>query len=178
MANDSHGKRGFTLIDLLLVIIIMGFMGIMVAPHMSSMAAEEKLNGAVNEMVNALDYTGNLAIAYQRPFGLRAQIAGNWFKVYDVQYDTDASAHHDGDPPVDSFGVVLNPFDKSWFQKDFDNPGPYKGVTITAVPAAGGQVHFNPEGHTGENDSSFTLVYAGKQKTITVDSITGKITVN
>ena len=115
-----------------------------------------------------MQYAGGLAARYQRPFGFKADTTGNWFKVFDTNPGSD--------PPVDVNGVVQNPFDKNWYAKDFNAGSPYYGVQIVAVPA-GGAVQFYPDGHSGAADSSFTVKYGGRQKTITVSGITGRITV-
>jgi len=46
---------------------------------------------------------------YQRPFGLETDAEGNWLRLFDERYKTDPNPHHEGDPPVDAYGVVLNP---------------------------------------------------------------------
>jgi len=105
-------------------------------------------------------------------------VAENWFRVFDHQYRTDASPHHSGTPPVDGYGVVLNPLDKKWYTVDFDTTHPYEGVSIDSVPASGGMISFYPDGHSSVSDSVFVLGFGGEQRTITVDGIIGKISVN
>lgn len=150
------------------------------------MVTETKLNEATGELVSGLQYAGNLAVKYQRPFGLKAleaNVNGNWFRVFDYRYKDDTIPHHDCfpdpacDPPVDAYGVVLNPFDKKWYQKDFDTMKTYEGVSITSVPA-GGQIRFYPDGHSDSSDNTFVLSLAGNQRTITVDGTTGRISVD
>jgi len=141
------------------------------------MVNEAKLNEAAGELVSGLQYTGNLAVQYQRPFGFEANVSGNWFKVFDYQYKTDSNPHHDYDPPVDAYGLVLNPVDKKWYQKDYDDMKTYEGVSITSVPA-GGEIRFFPDGHSSSSDSTFVLSFDGDQRTITVNGTTGRVTVN
>lgn len=170
-------SRGFTLIDLVLVILILGVLGGLVTPVFHTMVSEARLNEATGEIVSALQYAENLAVRYQRPFSVTADVGENWFKVLDTQYKADPNPHHDYEPPVDAFGVVLNPTDKGWYVRDFDILTTYQGVAITTVPA-GGEIAFYPDGHSSSSSSTFVLSFGGEQRTITVNGITGRITVN
>jgi type II secretion system protein H len=169
-----HSQLGFSLLDLVIVIVILGILGTIAVPQFHSMMGARRLNAASGELVSALQYARNLAVKYQRPFGLRANVAGNWFRIYDDKYKTDASPHHDVVPPVDAFGVVLNPLDKTWYDIDYDTMDTYEGVTITSAPA-GNRVCFYPDGHSASSDSAFVLSHAGEQRTITVNGTTGRI---
>jgi Tfp pilus assembly protein FimT len=165
---------GFSLLDLVMVIVILGILGTVAVPQFYSMMGARRLNAASGELVSALQYARNLAVRYQRPFGLRANVGGDWFRVYDDQYKIDASPHHDFVPPVDTFGVVLNPLDKTWYVIDYDTMDTYEGVTMTSAPA-GNTVCFYPDGHSSSSDSPFVLSYGGEQRTITVNGTTGRI---
>ena len=170
--------KGFTLFDLIIVILILGVLGMIVMPRFQSMVAESKLNGAAVELVSGLQYARNLAVQYKRPFGLKAVVNENWFNVFDTDpYPDDVPpARPDNKPPVNADGVVLNPIDKKWYIKDFDTMNTYEGVSITSAPA-GGQLLFYPDGHSSSSDSAFVLNLAGDQRTITVNGFTGIISV-
>jgi len=166
---------GFTLVDTMLVVVILGILGMIVVPQFNSMLFEAKLNGATAELVSGLEYARALAVKYQRPFGLEADAGENRFKLFDNQYKTDPSPHHDDDPPVDAYGVVLNPLDKTWYIKDLDTMETYKGVSIS-----GGEICFYPDGHCSDPagpDNTFVVSLSGDQKTITVAGATGRIKV-
>ncbi|MBK5100507.1 MAG: GspH/FimT family pseudopilin [Desulfobacteraceae bacterium] len=177
-SSATYGARGFTLLDLLIVIMIIGILGVIVIPQFHSMITESKLNEAAGELVSGLQYAGSLAIQYQRPFGLKAEVTGNWFKVFDTSPypDTVPPARPSNVPPVNEDAIVLNPLDKKWYIKDFDDMGSYQGVHITSVPA-GGEIRFYPDGHSSSSDNTFVLSLAGDQKTITVNGTTGRISV-
>ncbi|MCK4389751.1 MAG: GspH/FimT family protein [Desulfobacterales bacterium] len=180
MNNEGRNiHSGFTLLDLLIVILILGVLGVIAIPQFHSMVTEAKLNEATGELVSGLQYAGNLAVKYQRAFGLQADVTGNWFKVFDTSpYPDDVPpARPDNVPPVDAYGIVLNPFDKKWYQKDFDTMEIYEGVSITSVPV-GGQIRFYHDGHSDSSDNTFVLGLAGNQRTITVDGTTGRISID
>ena len=171
-----ESQTGFVLIDVLLVAIIVGIMVAIVTPQFQSMLTQTRLNEAAVELISALQYAGDLAVTYQRPFALSADTAGNWFKVIDYRYKGDGAPHHDADPPVKAQGVVLNPTDKTWYLKDYDTLSSFQGVSLTTVPA-GGEICFYPDGHSAATNQTFVLSFDGRQRTITVDGVTGRITV-
>lgn len=195
----KNKEKGFSLIEMSIVIVIIGITAMIAMPQLHSMMTESKLNGAVGEMVVALEYAGSLAIEYQRPFQVKAFTTNytnnkaNQFLVKDDRYESDTSAHLDSDPQVYTYGRVYNPFDKKPYIIDFDDlqsslvgvvtpKGEYDGVIITDVPGGGssGKIHFYPDGHCSDpagSANTIVLSYAGDQKTITVDAITGRIEV-
>jgi prepilin-type N-terminal cleavage/methylation domain-containing protein len=172
----KRNPKGFTLLDLLMVIFILGILGMVGLPRFHSMIAQATLNSAASDLCSALMVAEDLAVTHQRPFGVRGSVADNRFEVFDNRYKADASPHHDEDPPVDSKGVVLNPVDKKWYVQDFDLMEDYQGVKITSVPA-GEEICFYPDGHSSAGDSSFVLSLGGDQRTVTVVGATGAISV-
>jgi Tfp pilus assembly protein FimT len=175
--NISYRNKGFTLLDMVLVVMILGILGMIVIPQFHSMVTEARLNEATGELVSGLQYAGSLAVQHQRPFGVKASVAGNWFRVFDDQYKADSNPHYDSDPPVDAYGVVLNPIDKKWYTKDFDTMKTYEGLKITSVPV-GDEIYFYPDGHSSSSsDTTFVLTFGGEQRTVTVKWMTGRISV-
>ena len=170
--------------------MIIGVLGVLIIPQFHSMVSETKLNEATGELVSGLQYAGNLAIKYQRSFGLEANDAENWFRVFDYRYKDDTNPHHHDcwpdpacDPPVDAYGVVINPVDKKWYIKDFDTMKTYEGVHITSVPGGGEnvEIHFYPDGHSScpaDPDNTFVLSLGDDKIAIAIDRITGRISVD
>ena len=172
--RSTHNCSGFTLFDLLIVALILGILGTVTTPHFKGIITETKLNEAATELVSGLQYAQNLAVEYQRTFGLKADATANWYRVFDDQYKADPNPHHGSDPPVDAYGVVLNPLSKTWYVKTYDSI--YEGVNITAVPI-GGEIRFYPDGHSAASDNIFAISLGTAQRTITVNGITGRISV-
>jgi prepilin-type N-terminal cleavage/methylation domain-containing protein len=194
-------ESGFSLFELIIVIIIIGITAMVAMPRLHSMVTEAKLDGAVGEVVSALGYARNLAVEHQRPFQVQAYTTNysddkaNQFLVIDDLYESDPSAHTGvgDDPPVYTYGRVYNPFDKKPYIIDFDDlpaalvgvvtpKREYDGVVITDVPGGGtsGPIYFYPDGHCSDPAgaaNTIVLSYVGNQKTITVDAITGQIEV-
>lgn len=163
-------EKGLVLLDLLIVAVILAILGVIAVPQLSSLIGDSKLNGSANEMVSGLQYACSLAVKYQRPFGLTADTTANSFSVFDT------AVPPTGDPPVNAGNIVLNPIDKAWYVKNFNQIDAYRGVKIVTAPA-GGAVLFYPDGHSGVADSVFSVAYAARQKTITVSGTTGRVTV-
>ena len=163
-------QRGFTLLDMLIVIAILGIVGLAVIPPLQDMIQETRLTEATAEIVSGMQYAGNLAIRYRRPFGFQTDATGHWFSIYDNRYAEDANTHYDQDPPTTAKGVVLNPLSKRWYQHDFDDMGNYRAVTFTSA-----QIVFYPDGHSAASDTTVTVSLGGRQKTIRVDGATGRI---
>jgi Tfp pilus assembly protein FimT len=168
------GRRlgGFTLLDSLIVTTILGIIAMIAIPQFHGMVQETRLNEAAAEIVSGLQYAGNLAVRYRRPFGFQSDAAGHWFKIYDNRYASDANPHTADDPPVTAYGVVLNPLDKSWYQHDFDDMENYRAATFTSV-----QILFYPDGHSASSNTTVTVSLGGSMRTITVDGATGRISV-
>ena len=190
-------QRGFSLIDLLIVLLIIGVIGTILAPQLHSILNEAKLNGAASELISAMEYTKSLAIKYQRRFMFRAyrydhtDDKANGFVVKDTISTLDNAIHLDADPPLFYYKRVFHPIDKKPYFIDFDRVAAafegiiepkyeYEGVKIQSVPDGGTykSLFFYPDGHSSDTDSSFILDLNGEQRTITVDGITGNIAVH
>ena len=163
-------QRGFTLLDSLIVIVILGIIGMIIIPQFQGLIRETRLSEAAAEIVSGMQYAGNLAVRYRRPFGFQADAAGHLFKIYDNRYSADTTAHTAADPPVTALGVVLNPLDKSWYIRNFADMENYQAVTFTDAT-----IVFYPDGHSASSDTTVTVGLGSRQKTITVDGTTGRI---
>ncbi len=159
-----------------MVICIVGILGMLSIPRFHSMLTQSKLNTASSELYAALAYAEDLAVRYQRPFGVKADVAENYVRVFDNRYKADPNPHFAEDPPVYARGVVRDPVSKKRYRRDFDNIEIYQGVKITAVPA-GGEICFYPDGHSSAGNNSIILGFGGEQRTVTVVGMTGVITI-
>jgi Tfp pilus assembly protein PilE len=173
--KTGGSEHGLTLMDSILVVLILGIVAMAGIPQFKGMISGARLDEAAAELVSGLHYTRSLAVEHQRPFGLRADVSGNWFAVFDDRYQSDPDAHLNDVPPVGANGVVFHPLDKMPYTKDLD--AIYGGVRISTVPA-GGEIRFYPDGHSSEAASLFVIQLGDKQRKISVDGTTGQINVS
>ncbi|MDP2644245.1 MAG: hypothetical protein Q8P24_04850 [Desulfobacterales bacterium] len=184
--SDRSPVEGFTLLDMLLVIMILGIVGMAVIPQFGEMANDSKLKGAALELVSALDYAKNLAITHQRPFSVQVftKASKNQFAVIDHTSGLDDNVHPEATPPLYTFRRVYNPSDKIPYIIDFDTPTDgatarpeYEGVSIVSVPGGGANhtIVFYPDGHSSNTDSSYALSLGNLTRTIIVQGTTGRI---
>ncbi|CAB1066033.1 hypothetical protein D1BOALGB6SA_10832 [Olavius sp. associated proteobacterium Delta 1] len=165
-------QQGLTLMECMIVVLILGIVGMVGIPHFKGLTSAIRLNEAAAELISGLQYTRSLAVEHQRSFGLRADLSGNWFAVFDGRYRSDPGAHLDDVPPVGANGVVIHPLNKMPYTKDLDTI--YDGVRISTVPA-GGEIRFHPDGHSSEIASLFVIQLGDEQRMISVDGTTGQI---
>lgn len=162
--------------DMVIVIIILGIVGMAVIPQLQGMIQEARLNEATAELVSGMQYAGNLAVRYRRPFGFQTDAAGQWFKIYDNRYYTESTVCTDSvldDPPMNSACVVLHPLDKNWYIRNFAEMENYRLVSFSSA-----QIIFYPDGHSAAANTTVPVSLDGRQKTITVDGTTGRISTN
>jgi len=162
------------LMECVIVVLVLGIVAMVGIPQFNGMLSETRLNEAAAELVSGLQYTRSLAVEHQRYFGLRADVFGNWFAVFDGRYRSDPDAHLNDLPPVGANGVVFHPLSKLPYTKDLDTI--YGGVRISTVPA-GGEIRFYPDGHCSAAASLFVIQLNDKQRMISVDGTTGQIKV-
>ena len=170
--KGCRSQHGLTLMDSILAVLILGIVATAGIPQFNSMLRGARLDEAAAELISGLHYTRSLAVEHQRPFGLRADVSGNWFAVFDGRYRNDPDAHLNDVPPVGANGVVFHPLSKTPYTKDLETI--YGGVQFSTVPA-GGEIRFYPDGHCSETAGLFVIQLGSKQRVISVDGTTGQI---
>jgi len=170
-------RGGFTLVELLLVVLIVGVVAMMVGPATQSMLLEARLNAAAGELVGALEYARSCAIRYQRTFAVGWLPERGVIGVCDRQYMDDNTAHPDEDPAVGTFGVVHNPFDKKPYTIVVNDGTDTQGIRLT-LPPEDVLFIFYPDGHVFTSSASVGVALAQMQRTITVSVSTGHVAVN
>jgi type II secretory pathway pseudopilin PulG len=170
--QSCGSQHGFTLMECVIIVLILGIVGMVGIPQFKGLTSEVRLNEAAAELISGLHYARSLAVEHQRPFGIRADVAGNWFAAFDGRYHNDPDAHLNDLPPVGAYGVVFHPLSKTPYTKDLDTI--YDGVQILTVPV-GGEIRFYPDGHSSETASLFEIQLGDEKRTISVDGTTGQI---
>ncbi|MBC8442435.1 MAG: prepilin-type N-terminal cleavage/methylation domain-containing protein [Deltaproteobacteria bacterium] len=184
MAGSSIKKNGFTLIELLVIVMILGILLMAGVPALTSVMADSKLSSAGTIMVSAIEYTASLSIKYKRPFQFEADVNNNFFQIKDTAPypdpdpdpgDPSETIRLNNLPPVNGDDIVFNPLAGTWYIVDFDTTGNFDGVSIDSGPAA---LKFFPDGHSAYTDSQYVLSLGELSNTITINGITGRITVD
>lgn len=165
------GEGGFTLIEWVLVIVLVGIIAVVISPNLGSLSSI-RLNNAVNKMVGDLRYAQQLAITTQSRHGLTVNSTSQYTVHRDVPPDTPVS-----DPTNLGQTLVVN-FDT--YQQ-----GQLSGVRFNSTtPFCGGSViEFNSIGAPTDTagtlltcTASIGLTYASGTETITIEPNTGKLT--
>jgi Tfp pilus assembly protein FimT len=174
-------QRGFTLLDSVIVIVILGIIGMIIIPEFQGVIQETRLSEAAAEIVSGLQYAGNLAVLYRRPFGFRAPATGTSrrFEIFDNRDTTVCTDQVPDNPPMNAECVVLNPLDKNWYIRDFAEMENYRAFTFDIKrdddDALIQSIVFYPDGHSDSSDITVTVDLSGRLKRIKVDGTTGRI---
>jgi len=177
MAGVSLNRNGFTLIELLIIVMIMGILAMAGIPTFTSVMGDSKLSSASRIMVAGIEYTANLSIRYQRPFQFEADTNTNSFQIKDTAPYPDSisgTIRLNNLPPVNDDDIIFNALSGTWYVVDFANTGNFDGVSIDSGPAA---LKFYPDGHSTYADSQYVLSFGQRSNTITINGISGRISV-
>jgi Tfp pilus assembly protein FimT len=161
---------GFTLVDLALSVLILGILAMVALPRFTGITASAALDESARELSAALEYARVLAIENQRPFGLTASLSLNRFEVFDSR-----PAATGLEPSAAA--TVPSPLTHQSYVVDLDETPSCRGARLFAVPAAS-RVLFYPDGHTAEATAqAFVLAVGAERRTVSVDGMTGVVTV-
>jgi len=158
--------------------MILGILAMAGVPALTSVMGDSKLSSASRIMVSAIEYTASLSIKYKRPFQFEADVNTNTFQIKDTAPFPDGTTgtiRLNNLPPVNGDDIVFNTLAGTWYIVDFATTGNFDGVSIDSGPAA---LKFYPDGHSSYTDSLYVLSLGELSNTITINGITGRITVD
>lgn len=168
--SSRFRKRGFTLVEIIMVVVILGIAALMAIPMVSN-AADVQVRAAANRIAADIDYAKSMAITYQRSYSVVFDPAN---ESYEIQDQNGAVIDHPVNPGtfVVDFSADSNLSRVDIANADFDSDAskaitfdylgsPYSGLD-TSTPLNTGQITL-----TADN---FTLV-------VNVEPVTGYVTI-
>jgi len=181
MARAQHSTsqqiplRGYTLVEVLIVVVILGISGAVVAPSLGS-AGVLRVQSAVRMMVSDITYAQMDALGYQEQRAIVFDIDNNQYtlvQVTDSIIDVDADALYDPKGPNQRYRVNFN---DEVFGGAIIESAAFDGNAILIFDEIGGPV--SAPGTSNLSDGG-AIVIAGPSSRwrINIAAFTGRVTV-
>ncbi len=172
---------GFTLVEALIIVFILGIVTALAIPTLQSGLAESKLAGASSEITVALEYAQLVAMTSGEETRVTIDAANDTILVerYEISGDIMGAATEIAENDIESgaFATVAHPASRG---KDYNiifaDEDRFDGVDIVSATFGGGQtVTFDTMG-IPSNGGTVTLSLGSNQVSLTVDALSGKVT--
>ena len=147
-------KRGFTLVELMIVIAVIAIISAIAAPNFTTYMAQRRLNGAARMVMSDLMAARQKAVTQNNQF--RVIFSGNQYTILDDD-DNDGSA--DGGEITEVRNIQTDYYD----------------VTISAVTA---NPIFYPRGTASGTKVTLTSTRTGDNKYVKVATISGRVMID
>ncbi|MEK7279741.1 MAG: prepilin-type N-terminal cleavage/methylation domain-containing protein [Nitrospirota bacterium] len=163
-------EKGFTLIELVIVIVLLGIIGVVVSLNLGSLSSI-RVNNAIKKMVGDLRYAQQLAIATQSRHGLAIDST----QTYSIHKDTGGVDADIKDPTNlgNNFVVDFDTYQQGQLNGvRFSSTTPFCGVSV---------IEFNSSGAPTDTNGTplacaSSIGFAGSSGTILIEPNTGKLT--
>ena len=161
MCQNRQKTRGFTLIEILLVIVILAIAGVTTIPMLSS-GASMQIRSAANMIAADLEYAKSMAISRGQDYSVVFLTGSDNYRIEDQ-----------------GGNVIPHPVKKGFdYEINFSNDSRLNKVDIVSAGFGGGYtVTFNCLG-SPDNGGTIGLNANGITATITVEPVTGYISVS
>jgi prepilin-type N-terminal cleavage/methylation domain-containing protein len=160
MIAKSHCRRGYTLVEVLVVVSIIGIIGAIVVPQMIE-PGNLRVQAATRAIVADLLVAQNEAIAHQSPRRVIFEPAQGRYRIAD----------HDG------ISVVANWQSGAVYVVDFTNDSRFAGVSIQSVDFSGQLLVEFDELGAPSSGGTIDLVAGRTHYRISMAPFTGRITI-
>jgi len=165
---------GFTLIEILVVVIILGIAAAVIVPHIGS-RSDLKATSAARLMMADLIYAQNRSISTQKWHYVQFNAATESYKVMDQMSPTQAIITH----PVDQspFVVALGPAGPAPLRDVFIDTVNFDGQSVLAFDEMGTPYAYNPGTNVSTALTAGTITIKCKEMllTVTVEPFTGEL---
>ena len=166
----------------MIVFLVLGIITMLGWPALNASLEHHRLSGAAQEVVNALVFAQLRALSGR---DTRVVIGAPQDRIAVRQYQTTADLFAGGDELPDSaveneaFELMGNPMNKGTdYEITLTDEGRFRGVDITASDFnVEAPVFFDTLGAPSKG-GTVTLAMGGRQMVVTLDALTGKVTVS
>lgn len=185
---QPHGMKqlwtsGFTYVELAIVLLLVGIFAMIGFPALNATMRDSRLSDATQEAVNALEFAQLTAMTSGR---MTRVVIGNSNERIEVrQYTINADLFNGGDELAEgdvengTYDIMPYPPKKGLdYRFDFPDEGRFRGVDITISDFNNSDpVFFDAMGAPSKGGSA-TLALGNSQRIVTLDALTGKVTVS
>jgi type II secretory pathway pseudopilin PulG len=185
---QPHGMKqlwtsGFTYVELAIVLLLVGIFAMIGFPALNATMRDSRLSDATQEAVNALEFAQLTAMTSGR---MTRVVIGNSNERIEIrQYTINADLFNGGDELAEgdvengTYDIMPYPPKKGLdYRFDFPDEGRFRGVDITISDFNNSDpVFFDAMGAPSKGGSA-TLALGNSQRIVTLDALTGKVTVS
>jgi len=159
--------RGFTLIEAISVMVVIGLLSVMVVPQVVGALQSFRLNAAVGKVLSDIRYARELALSRHATYGIEVSAAENSYSIFSISGGVKT--------------VLSDPMTQKTMTIDFDLLTQYSGVTIGSVDFCDGVgcpsvdlrfdsfgVPYDSSGAAMASSATMALSAGGTTRTITI----------
>ncbi len=172
---------GFTLFEIQIVTLLLGILAMLGWPALNSALDDSRLSGASSNVVTSLEFAQLKAMNSGRETRVTIDTGAESLLVEQFTSSADFSQSELAEADIEGgvFTTVGNPLNRGTdYNLNLSNQALFGGVDVTAVDFGGGNsVTYDTLG-APSSGGTVTLVFGTRQVVVTLDSLTGKVTVS